>query len=62
MGYLIKSSLSALSSIDATFCPKNVELDQYNSTFIGGFGFNFISALSGVQSFKNLNFTNFKVR
>jgi len=59
MGYLIKSSLSALSSIDATFCPKNVELDQYNSTFIGGFGFNFISALSGVQSFKNLNFTNF---
>ena len=59
MGCLIKSSLSALSSTEATFCPADLSLDQFSRTFNGGFYLNFIQALSGTQSFKNLNFTNF---
>ena len=59
MGCLIKSSLSALSSAEATFCPIDLGLDQFSRTFNGGFSLNFIQALSGSQSFKNLNFTNF---
>ena len=59
MGCLIKSSLSALSSVEATFCPIDLGLDQFSRTFNGGFNLNFIQALSGSQSFKNLNFTNF---
>jgi len=59
MGCLTKSSLSALSSVEAAFCPTNLGLDQFSRTFNGGFRLNFIQALSGSQSFKNLNFTNF---
>ena len=59
MGCLIKSSLSALSSVEAAFCPTDLGLDQFSRTFNGGFRLNFIQALSGSQSFKNLNFTNF---
>ena len=59
MGCLIKSSLSALSSVEATFCPTDLGLDQFTRTYNGGFYLNFIQALSGAQSFKNLNFTNF---
>ena len=59
MGCLIKSSLSALSSTEGTFCPIDLSLDQFSRTFNGGFNLNFIQALSGSQSFKNLNFTNF---
>ena len=59
MGSLVKSSLSALSSAEASFCPMNIELDQFPRTFNGGFKINFIQALSSSQSFKNLNYTNF---
>jgi hypothetical protein len=59
MGCLIKSSLSALSSAEATFCPIDLGLDQFSRAYNGGFNLNFIQALSGSQSFKNLNFTNF---
>tara|TARA_R110000824_G_scaffold356721_2_gene543973 strand:- start:16452 stop:18824 length:2373 start_codon:yes stop_codon:yes gene_type:complete len=59
MGSLVKSSLSALSSAEASFCPMNIELDQFPRTFNGGFKINFVQALSGSQSFKNLNYTNF---
>tara|TARA_R100000908_G_C3752876_1_gene147325 strand:+ start:675 stop:3014 length:2340 start_codon:yes stop_codon:yes gene_type:complete len=59
MGCLIKSSLSALSSVEADCCPVDLTLDQYRQTYNGGFSLNFISALSGIQDFKNLNFTNF---
>ena len=59
MGSLIKSSLSALSSAEASFCPMNIALDQFPRTFNGGFKINFIQALSSSQSFKNLNYTNF---
>ena len=59
MGSLVKSSLSALSSVAANLCPMNIELDQFPRTFNGGFKLNFILALSGTQSFKNLNYTNF---
>ena len=59
MGCLIKSSLSALSSVDAGVCPIDMTLDQYRQTYNGGFNLNFISALSGIEDFKNLNFTNF---
>ena len=59
MGCLIKSSLSALSSVDANVCPIDMTLDQYKQTYNGGFNLNFISALSGIEDFKNLNFTNF---
>ena len=59
MGCLIKSSLSSLSSAEATFCPTDLGLDQFSRTFNGGFNLNFIQALSGARSFKNLNFTNF---
>jgi len=59
MGFLAKSSLSALSSCPAELCPKDVSLNQFSRTFNGSFSLNFIDALSGAQSFKNLNFTNF---
>ena len=59
MGSLVKSSLSALSSAEASFCPMNIELDQFPRTFNGGFKINFVQALSSSQSFKNLNYTNF---
>ena len=59
MGCLVKSSLSALSSVQGTVCPTDLTLDQYTQTFNGDFKFNFISALSGIQDFKKLNFTNF---
>ena len=59
MGSLVKSSLSALSSAEASFCPSNIELDQFPRTFNGGFKLNFVQALSSCQSFKNLNYTNF---
>jgi len=59
MGCLVKSSLSALSSVDADICPMDMTLDQYRQTYNGDFSLNFISALSGIQDFKNLNFTNF---
>jgi hypothetical protein len=59
MGSLVKSSLSALSSAEASFCPMDIELDQFPRTFNGGFKLNFVQALSGSQSFKNLNYTNF---
>ena len=59
MGCLVKSSLSALSSVEATICPTDLTLDQYAQTFNGEYVLNFINALSGVQDFKNLNFTNF---
>ncbi len=59
MGCLVKSSLSALSSVDADICPMDMSLDQYRQTYNGDFSLNFISALSGIQDFKNLNFTNF---
>ena len=59
MGCLLKSSLSALSSVEADCCPTDLTLDQYRQTYNGGFSLNFISALSGIQDFKNLNFTNF---
>ena len=59
MGCLVKSSLSALSSVEATICPTDLNLDQYSQTFNGGYVLNFINALSGIQDFKNLNFTNF---
>jgi len=59
MGSLVKSSLSALSSAEASFCPMNIELDQFPRTFNGGFKINFIQALSSSQSFQNLNYTNF---
>ena len=59
MGCLVKSSLSALSSVQGTVCPTDLSLDQYKQTFSGGFSFNFISALSGIQDFKKLNHTNF---
>ena len=59
MGFLVKSSLSALSSCPAELCPKDVSLNQFSRTFNGRFNLNFIDALSGSQSFKNLNFTNF---
>jgi len=59
MGSLVKSSLSALSSEEASFCPANIELDQFPRTFNGGFKLNFILALSGAESFQSLNYTNF---
>tara|TARA_R110002020_G_scaffold278012_4_gene493424 strand:- start:3778 stop:6147 length:2370 start_codon:yes stop_codon:yes gene_type:complete len=59
MGCLVKSSLSALSSVEATVCPTDLTLDQYTQTFNGGYTLNFVTALSGIQDFKNLNFTNF---
>ena len=59
MGTLAKSSLSALSSCPAELCPKDMSLDQFVRTYNGGFKLNFIQALSGSQSFQNLNFTNF---
>ncbi len=59
MGCLVKSSLSALSSVDANVCPIDMTLDQYKQTYNGGFNLNFISALSGIEDFKNINFTNF---
>jgi len=59
MGSLVKSSLSALSSAEASLCPMNIELDQFSRTFNGDFKLNFIQALSGSQSFKKLNYTNF---
>ena len=59
MGSLAKSSLSALSSCPAELCPKDVKLDQFTRAYNGGFKLNFIQALSGVQSFQKLNFTNF---
>lgn len=59
MGTLAKSSLSALSSCPAELCPSDVNLDQFIRTYNGGFKLNFIQALSGSQSFQNLNFTNF---
>ena len=58
MGALVKSSLSALKSESAEICPVDLELDQFKRTYSGGAKFNFITALSGTQSFKNLNFTN----
>ena len=59
MGCLVKSSLSALSSVEANICPADLSLNQYSQTFNGGFKFNFVSALSGTQDFKKLNFSNF---
>ena len=59
MGCLVKSSLSALSSREATICPVDLNLDQYHQTYNGGFSLNYISALSGVRDFRKLNFTNF---
>jgi hypothetical protein len=59
MGCLVKSSLSALSSVEASVCPTDLTLDQYTQTFNGDFKLNFVTALSGVQDFKKLNFTNF---
>ena len=59
MGSLVKSSLSALSSVRASITPVGLELNQFARSYNGDFGFNFISALSGVEDFKNLNFTNF---
>tara|TARA_R110002012_G_scaffold141520_2_gene299304 strand:- start:4368 stop:6779 length:2412 start_codon:yes stop_codon:yes gene_type:complete len=59
MGCLTKSSLSALSSCAANLCPADLDLDQFSRTFNGNFNLNFVTALSGAQSFKNLNFTNF---
>ena len=59
MGSLVKSSLSSLSSAEASLCPANIELDQFPRTFNGGFKLNFVQALSGSESFKNLNYTNF---
>tara|TARA_R110001583_G_scaffold1488_3_gene11648 strand:- start:1011 stop:3377 length:2367 start_codon:yes stop_codon:yes gene_type:complete len=59
MGCLVKSSLSALSSVEATICPTDLTLDQYSQTFNGGYALTFVNALSGTQDFKNLNFTNF---
>ena len=59
MGALVQSSLSALKSETAEICPVDLDLNQFYRTYPGGFKFNFIIALSGTQSFKNLNFTNF---
>ena len=60
MGCLVlESSLSALSSCHANFCPTGLDLKQFSRTYNGSYGFNFILALSGAESFKNLNFTNF---
>jgi hypothetical protein len=59
MGALVQSSLSALKSETAEICPVDLDLNQFYRTYPGGFKFNFITALSGTQSFKNLNFTNF---
>ena len=59
MGTLVKSALSALSSCTAELCPKDVSLNQFIRTYNGEFKLNFIDALSGSQSFANLNFTNF---
>ena len=70
MGCLVKSSLSALSSVEAqgsvyggtggaTLCPTDLTLDQYSQTFNGGYVLTFINALSGIVDFENLNFTNF---
>ena len=59
MGALVKSSLSALESESAEICPVDLELDQFYRTYPGSFKFNFVTALSGTQSFQNLNFTNF---
>jgi len=59
MGCLVKSSLSALSSMEGFICPMDLTLNQYSQTFNGDFNLNFIFALSGTQDFKNLNFTNF---
>tara|TARA_R100001015_G_C4635208_1_gene204019 strand:+ start:7507 stop:9897 length:2391 start_codon:yes stop_codon:yes gene_type:complete len=59
MGCLVKSSLSALSSVEASICPTDLTLDQYSQTYNGEFVINFVNALSGIQDFKNLNFTNF---
>jgi len=59
MGCLIQTSLSALSSVEATICPTDLTLDQYAQTFNGGYVLNFVTALSGVRDFKNINFTNF---
>ena len=59
MGSLVKSSLSALSSVRASLTPVGLELDQFGRAYNGDFGFNFVAALSGAEDFKNLNFTNF---
>ena len=59
MGCLVKSSLSALSSVEANICPADLSLNQYSQTFNGGFKFNFVSALSGTQDFKSLIFQIF---
>ena len=59
MGSLVKSSLSALSSVRASLAPVGLELDQFGRSYNGDFGFNFVAALSGAEDFKNLNFTNF---
>ena len=59
MGALVQTGLSALKSEIAELCPVDLELNQFYRTYPGGYKFNFITALSGTQSFKNLNFTNF---
>ena len=59
MGFLIKSSLSALSSERATVTPVGLKLDQFQRAYNGDFSFNFIAALSGSEAFNKLNFTNF---
>tara|TARA_R100001594_G_scaffold24155_2_gene47321 strand:- start:19362 stop:21749 length:2388 start_codon:yes stop_codon:yes gene_type:complete len=59
MGALVQAGLSALKSETAEICPVDLDLDQFYRTYPGGYRFNFITALSGTQSFKNLNFTNF---
>ena len=40
MGALVQSSLSALKSESAEICPVDLELDQFNRTYSGGFNFN----------------------
>ena len=59
MGFLIKSSLSALSSERASIAPVGLKLDQFQRAYNGDFSFNFIAALSGSEAFKKLNYTNF---
>ena len=59
MGVIGKHSLSAFDSPSVLACIDNVTLKQSQKTLNGGYAINFVDALSCVNSFKNLNYSNF---
>lgn len=53
------NGLSALSYDPADLCLQSLELTQFARSYNGGFSFNFVDALSGIQDFKQKTNTNF---